>query len=438
MPELSRARGAVLAGVGLVAVGAFLPWVTLLGISKSGIDAADGQITLVVVLVAGGVTLFGNWGTWSRVVAGLGGLWCLGIALLYISDPAFGIEERNVITQALSPGIGLYLTGLGGLVMLASAALDPGEEPAPPRGADRRGGRRERGPPSAESVRHRLEGLSDRQLRELVADLWAERGWSTTVEPAASDRGIDVRARRRGEEAVLQTRSAAPDSPVGAYDVEGAVSIREYDPDVDRILLVTTGTFTDEARRRAGEAGIELLDGADLADTVADLEAYWVLDDYAPPPAAGGERRPRPERGGFLDWVQHSPRIPREVYRQRAPRDLWFYLTVLGVVGWVAVTVALPVVPEDSNAAAATGLALLVSWAVLPVAIYRDAYTVARYTDWRPGRVGYAVASLLWFVSILIGAVYLYKRLQAGRRAEREPPDPPSEGGPGTRRDPWS
>ncbi len=432
MTEFSNGRKAALGGAGLAVVGVFLPWATVLGISVSGIDTPDGQVTLGILVVVGLVAVFGNWGRWSRLAVAIGALWCIGVALLYVSDPALG----TAFGQVVSPGIGLYVTGIGGGVVLAGTLVDTfggdqpqgGGEPGPdqPDRTHRSPGRTPEpaGPGSAGRGSHgpdllaRIEGLTDDQLRTLVADLWAEQGLETSVEPGDSDRAIDVRARQDDERTVTRTRAATPDSPVDAGEVETAASIREQEPGVDRVLLVTSGTYTDGAYRRATEQDVELIDGVELADAVEGAGAAYLLEEYPDPRPGGREAQATREGdGGLVDYLRNSPRIPREVYGERPPRNVWFYVVVLGTLGWIGAFVGTQVVADDTAASSAVGLLIIVVWVGLPVGIYRDAYTVTQYTDWSPTRVLYTVLSVVPLLNALVGAYYLYRRYRAGQRA---------------------
>lgn len=119
------------AGVGLAALGAFLPWITadILGtsITVRGIDG-DGVITLVVALLAGAVGIF-RWGQVARASVVLLGLVVAGFGLLYLSDPLFGADataavDPDALRRAVRPGIGLYMTALGGVGVLSGPFVD--------------------------------------------------------------------------------------------------------------------------------------------------------------------------------------------------------------------------------------------------------------------------------------------------------------------------
>lgn len=115
----------VFAGAAVTVVGAFLPWITIggLGVSKSGIDA-DGVLTLAFGLVAGGGAVV-RWGRWARVAVAALGLLTAGIGVVYIADPLAGSGVTSQLARAaIEPASGLYVTALGGIVMLAGPLLD--------------------------------------------------------------------------------------------------------------------------------------------------------------------------------------------------------------------------------------------------------------------------------------------------------------------------
>lgn len=106
-----------LAGAAVTVVAAFLPWVTTsapagpveAGGTAMGIEGV-GLATLLLGLVVGGVLVLLDWDATTLVVTAVVGLLVAGVAgwkLLSLDGVA-------------SPGVGLYLTVLAGLVVLAS------------------------------------------------------------------------------------------------------------------------------------------------------------------------------------------------------------------------------------------------------------------------------------------------------------------------------
>jgi hypothetical protein len=115
-------RLAVLGGLAIVALGAFLPWITAsyLGttFSASGITR-DGVLTLgVAILVA--IVVVVTWGRAAKICALVAGLGVLALASAYISDPfLFSDPPSDLARNVVSAGIGLYLTAFGGLIVAA-------------------------------------------------------------------------------------------------------------------------------------------------------------------------------------------------------------------------------------------------------------------------------------------------------------------------------
>lgn len=91
----------------VVALGAFLPWVSLLGISKIGIEG-DGVITLLLA-IAGGATLAATTGLMNpeRIQGRIS-----QIALIVLG--AF-VAFTGIVDMNGAAAIGLYLTLFGGI-----------------------------------------------------------------------------------------------------------------------------------------------------------------------------------------------------------------------------------------------------------------------------------------------------------------------------------
>lgn len=98
----------VVGGAILIVLGAFLPWATVFGISIAGIDG-DGSLTLLMGLVAGVVALVRPWSRNVRIgTVLLGSL----VALVALAD------------MTSVAGIGIYMTLIGGLLVLYPGARE--------------------------------------------------------------------------------------------------------------------------------------------------------------------------------------------------------------------------------------------------------------------------------------------------------------------------
>ena len=102
-----------LVALGLLVVGAFGPWASLFGISKSGMDG-DGVITLALAVIVGIFLIL------NRVRGGnvpLAVLFIAGALALAISI----IDVLDVRDKGVDVGWGLWLTLAGSVVLLAAA-----------------------------------------------------------------------------------------------------------------------------------------------------------------------------------------------------------------------------------------------------------------------------------------------------------------------------
>jgi hypothetical protein len=110
------AKKAALIGAVAVIVGVFLPWVSVLGLSVSGISTGDGKIVLIVaagslVLMAaayGVVSWFDISQRLANIVSMAAGALCLIVSIADLNDFA---------------AIGLYLTLVASLVWTVAAAM---------------------------------------------------------------------------------------------------------------------------------------------------------------------------------------------------------------------------------------------------------------------------------------------------------------------------
>lgn len=90
------------AGIAAVAVGAFLPWVSVFGVTKLGVEG-DGAITLALA-VAGMILLFFVHRRWATVVE-----WACAVIVTLIA-----FADMNGFAT-----VGLYVTLFGGLTWIA-------------------------------------------------------------------------------------------------------------------------------------------------------------------------------------------------------------------------------------------------------------------------------------------------------------------------------
>jgi len=90
----------------------------------------------------------------------------------------------------------------------------------------------------------------------------------------------------------------------------------------------------------------------------------------------------------------------------------WYNVFVATYVGWVLAALWALMTPVGSESSVLLGFLLLVSWVGMPIAGYYDISNIREHTDWQPTLL-WVVAFALWFVNLLVGAVYLYRRSEA-------------------------
>lgn len=106
--------------------------------------------------------------------------------------------------------------------------------------------------------------LADAAFTELVGEVWAARGWATTVFTSGAASVYDVLGVRDDEHLLLWTIHRPPDGTVGPAVVERCATTCERSRGADRAALVTAGSLTAAAAERAGELGVETVDGEEL------------------------------------------------------------------------------------------------------------------------------------------------------------------------------
>lgn len=104
--------------------------------------------------------------------------------------------------------------------------------------------------------------MSWREFEHLVSEVYRRRGYSVVETPEGADGGVDLVARRAGQTVLVQCKQwRTRDVGVSVVrELLGVVTAK----DASGGAVVTVGRFTDEARRFAKGAGIELIDGNTL------------------------------------------------------------------------------------------------------------------------------------------------------------------------------
>lgn len=91
-----------------------------------------------------------------------------------------------------------------------------------------------------------------------VARWLQEEGFRTELTSRTNDRGIDVIAQKGGRSYAVQAKAYSAGNRVGSNTVQKVSGLLTR-PDIDGALIVTTSSFTSEAKEVANNRGVELL-----------------------------------------------------------------------------------------------------------------------------------------------------------------------------------
>ena len=153
---------------------------------------------------------------------------------------------------------------------------------------------------------------SIQQLREIephdfekkVAEVWEAKGYDTHVRQASRDRGIDVEAVQDGQRVLIQAKRYGSDNKIGAEDVRKYATLWQQEPGATEVILVTTSSFTSEAKRIAMEQNVTIVDGQGFVDMmeeegIGSQSSSTSKEDYSRPDTFWGT----------IKWVLFPPQL---------------------------------------------------------------------------------------------------------------------------------
>lgn len=225
---------------------------------------------------------------------------------------------------------------------------------------------------------NKLQSMDPLAFEELVGELWASAGYSVTVTPGSQDRGIDVVAEGHGSRILIQAKRYSGTTLVRSDEVQQYGALYRQEPDVDKVVIVTTSTFTKTAHRRAGELAVDCVNGSELVarllDSTVDLDTYLPVMTFTSP-----------------RLIRSGERV--EVLENSLALHGWLFLALVAFTGQ----------------ALAGGLALAISSLVVPYSLLGDIQSLKSYTTASISRVAYPLilTSAVPPVAPLVIATYL-------------------------------
>jgi hypothetical protein len=147
----------------------------------------------------------------------------------------------------------------------------------------------------------RLQSLDPYEFEHFVAELWEQQGWQTEVRQQSNDHGIDVVAVRDDpvrQKQVLQVKRYASDNKVGGPEIQQYASLRHHEGGVDTVVVVTTSDFTSDARDRAQELNVKLVNGESLQSLINQYGDGGLLDGGSDETGSDSKAPPNLMEGG--------------------------------------------------------------------------------------------------------------------------------------------
>lgn len=145
---------------------------------------------------------------------------------------------------------------------------------------------------SKSEILPRLQQLTGIEFERFIAELWELRGLETVVTAASGDRGIDIVAERSNpysEKILIQTKRYSDATNVKGPEIQQYHSTRDQRENVDKVVVVTTSGFTDQAIDLGQDLNVKLINGNSLADLIKEMGAGDIVRKYTSPPSDAGK-----------------------------------------------------------------------------------------------------------------------------------------------------
>ena len=117
---------------------------------------------------------------------------------------------------------------------------------------------------------HDFDAYSWEEFEDLIGVLYDSLGYDTRVTTRSADMGVDVWAHDDNEQVAIQVKQYGQGNPVGREALQ-KLSSTLAKGDADRVIVVTTSTFTRTAKEWSTEFGpeIKLINGENLIDLLS-------------------------------------------------------------------------------------------------------------------------------------------------------------------------
>ncbi|MFC6965102.1 restriction endonuclease [Halocatena marina] len=257
-----------------------------------------------------------------------------------------------------------------------------------------------------------------------IGDLWERRGWTTSVSQASNDAGIDVVATKNdpfNQKCVIQVKRYGPTTTVGSPDIQQYASLKQQDSETDTVIVVTTNRFTSQARDRAAELNVKLINGEKLIALIDEEDAYDLVEKHLDTTEFGSPHQTDFSHDRQQPAVDEQVKkiLKRNALADISP-DVYLGFIVIGTVAW-SIGLLLGLIGISGGFVGnAVSVVSINSWLVFPFALYYEAARMAQATEWSPRGMLYAIGGVIPFVNAIVGGYYLFRRRQTCLAEENE------------------
>lgn len=128
-----------------------------------------------------------------------------------------------------------------------------------------------------------LRDLPPRHFEQLVADIWQEyQGWNTEVMNKGPDMGLDVIGEppNGGSKTAVQCKRYSQGNKVTSKQIQQYATLRQQWDDVHGVTVVTTSSFTKNAKELAPRVNVKCINGPTLVEVIDEYDAYEIVEWY--------------------------------------------------------------------------------------------------------------------------------------------------------------
>jgi len=116
----------------------------------------------------------------------------------------------------------------------------------------------------------KLQSIDPYEFEKLVAQVWGAMGYETKIRKKSGDKAIDVEATRGKEKVLIQAKRYSSTNKVGGPDVRKYATLYQQDPFADQVVIVTTSSFTSQAKEIGVEQNVRLINGQEFSQLLAN------------------------------------------------------------------------------------------------------------------------------------------------------------------------